>query len=287
MKRLLLCTDGSLFAQSSYHYGAWFAKQLGASINVLYVSDSRGEVIAETTDLSGSIGLGASDNLLKKLVEVEHEQAKRNHQQAKLILADAERTLTNHGVESIQLLHKTGFLFDCLESLEADADLIVIGKQGESANFTPEHLGTNVERIVRSSTKPCLVTPQKFVPVERLLVTYDGSPTGKRILTFLANMPSLHHLGIHLLMVSKAESDITTAECMAEAVSLLHQAGIEPVINILIGEPEKLISQYMQEQSISLLLIGAYSHRQILHPAIGSTTTQLLRSSQVPVLLFR
>ncbi|MEP0904946.1 universal stress protein [Leptolyngbya subtilissima ST-M1] len=107
------------------------------------------------------------------------------------------------------------------------------------------------------------------------------------MLTFLANIPSLHFLGIHLLMVSKAESDITTTECMAEAVSLLHQAGIEPVINILVGEPEKLISQYIQEQSISLLLIGAHSHRQILHAAIGSTITQLLKNSQVPVLLFR
>ncbi|MBW4463170.1 MAG: universal stress protein [Nodosilinea sp. WJT8-NPBG4] len=287
MKRLLLCTDGSLFAKRSYHYGAWFAKQLGAGIDVLYVSDSRGGVIAETTDLSGSIGLGASDSLLKKLVEVEHEQAKRNHQQAKLILADAERALANHGVESVQLIHKTGFLIDYLEALEAGADLLVIGKQGESTDFTPEHLGTNVERIVHSSTKPCLVTPQEFFPVERLLVVYDGSSTGKSMLTFLANMPNLHHFGVHLLMTTKAGSDTTTTECVAEAVSLLHQAGIEPVINLLPGEPEKLISQYIQEQSINLLLIGTYSQRSILHSAIGSTTVQLLKSSQIPVLLFR
>ncbi|MBD2114541.1 MULTISPECIES: universal stress protein [Cyanophyceae] len=287
MKRLLLCTDGSTYAQSSYRYGAWFAKQGGASIDVLYVSDSRDEVIAETTDLSGSIGLGTSESLLKKLVEVEHEQAKRNHQQAKLILADAQQAIANHGVKSIQLLHKTGFLIDHLETLEANADLIVIGKQGESANSTLEHLGTNADRIVRSSTKPCLVTPQEFVPIERLLVAYDGSSTGKSMLTFLANIPGLHHLEIHLLMAARAESDITTTECIAEAVSLLHQAGIKPVITILPEEPEKSISQYAREQDISLLLIGAYSHRSILHTAIDSTTIQLLRSSQIPVLLFR
>ncbi|MBW4484095.1 MAG: universal stress protein [Tildeniella torsiva UHER 1998/13D] len=287
MNRILLCTDGSPFAQSSYYYGAWFADKLGASVDILYVSDDRGQSPAEATDLSGSIGLGASETLLKKLVEVEHQRAKLNHQQAKLILADAEQALTRQGAKSIKLVHKIGFLIDHLETLEASTDLIVLGQRGETADSAPLHLGTNVDRIVHSSTKPCLVTPRQFAPIERLLLAYDGSPTGKRLLKFLADTPGLQHLDIHLLMAVKSESDPKIGNWQTEAVALLQQAGIKPTVSQPMGKPEKLISQYIEEHNISLLLMGIYGDRQTHHLAIGNTTIQLLSSSHIPVLLLR
>ena len=287
MKRILLCTDGSAFAQSSYPYAAWFAERLGASVDVLYVTDSRGQATAEASNLSGSIGLGAAESLLKKLVEVEHERSKLNHQKAKLILADAEAAISAHGATTVKLIHKTGFLVDCLANLEADVDLIVLGKRGDAADFASGHLGANVDRIVRSSTKPCLVTPREYAPIDRLLVAYDGSPTGQRLLTFLAHTPSLKPLDIHLLMAVRSESDPNAARVLAEAVALLQQAGIEPKVSQPVGDPEQAIAQYIDAHNINLLLMGAYGHRRIRHLVIGSTTIQLLRSSQIPVLLYR
>jgi nucleotide-binding universal stress UspA family protein len=54
-----------------------------------------------------------------------------------------------------------------------------------------------------------------------------------------------------------------------------------------VGEPEKAIARYIDDHDISLLLLGAYGHRRIRHLVIGSTTVQLLRSCQIPVLLYR
>jgi nucleotide-binding universal stress UspA family protein len=110
MKNILLCTDGSSYADNIYKYAAWIAKKLDAEINVLSVTDIRTQQAISTGNLSGSIGLGASDQLLQKLVELEHEKAKLNHQKAKLILKTAEKTLKNEGVTNIKLSHKTGFL---------------------------------------------------------------------------------------------------------------------------------------------------------------------------------
>ncbi|MBE9107914.1 universal stress protein [Nodosilinea sp. LEGE 07298] len=287
MKRILLCTDGSAFAQSSYPYAAWFAQGMGASVDVLYVTDSRGQATAEASDLSGSIGLGAAENLLKKLVEVEHERAKLNHQKAKLILANAEAAIAAHGATTVKLIHKTGFLVDCLESLEADVDLIVMGKRGEAADFASGHLGANVDRIVRSGHKPCLITPSTVVPMERLLVAYDGSPTSQKLLRFVADAPSLRNLEIHLLTVASSDSDAEKKRCLAEAEAMLQGAGLTPTASLQIGEPEKAIARYIDDHDISLLLLGAYGHRRIRHLVIGSTTVQLLRSCQIPVLLYR
>lgn len=287
MKTILLCSDGSAFADGIYKYGAWFAHQLQAQMKVLFVSDIRQKVVS-TGNLSGSIGLGASEQLLNELVNLEHEKAKLNKQRAKLILHNAEQVLKAEGLSNLELLNPTGFLVDCFHDFEAESDLIVLGKRGEAAEFASGHLGANVDRIVRSSAKPCLVTPQTFAPIESLLVAYDGSPTGKRVLNFLVDSaPGFKDIEIHLLTVAKKESDAVKSQELADAEETLQQARLTVTTTLSTGAPEKVIADYIEQNKMSLLLMGAYGHRRIRHLVIGSTTVQLLRSVQVPVLLFR
>ncbi|EDX83637.1 universal stress protein family [Synechococcus sp. PCC 7335] len=288
MKTILLCSDGSAFADSIYRYGAWFARQFQAKVKVLFVTDIRGQKVASTGNLSGSIGLGASEQLLNELVNLEYEKAKLNNQRARLILQNASQVLEAEGLAEVELINQTGFLVDCFHNFEADADIVVLGKRGEAAEFASGHLGANVDRIVRSSSKPCLVTPQTFAPIKRLLVAYDGSPTSQRILAFMtANASGFKHVAIHLLTVAKSDSETQRSQTLAKAKQQLQQAGLTLETSLLVGNPEKVIAQYIEQHQINLLVMGAYGHRRIRHLVIGSTTVQLLRSSQTAVLLFR
>ncbi|MEO0395441.1 MAG: universal stress protein [Cyanobacteria bacterium P01_A01_bin.137] len=289
MKTILLCSDGSAFAEGIYRYGAWFARKFEAQAKVLFVTDIRSQKVVSTGNFSGSIGLGASDQLLNDLVNLEHERAKLNNQRARLILKNADEVLKAEGVSDVELLNPTGFLVDCFHDFEASADMVVLGKRGEAAEFASGHLGANIDRIVRSSTKPCLVTPQTFAPIERLLVAYDGSPTGKRILNFLVdNADGFKDIEVHLLTVAKSDSDTERAEQLAKAKDKLQQSvGHTLIASLSTGDPEQVIANYVEQHQISLLVMGAYGHRRIRHLVIGSTTVQLLRSTQIPMLLFR
>ena len=287
MKTILLCSDGSAFADSIYRYGAWFARRFQAEAKVLFVTDIRQKVVS-TGNLSGSIGLGASEQLLDKLVSLEHEKDKLNNQRARLILQNARQVLKAEGLGEVELLNPTGFLVDCFHDFEAEADMVVLGKRGEAAEFASDHLGANIDRIVRSSSKPCLVTPQTFAPIERILLAYDGSPTGKRILNFLVdNASGFKDTEIHLLTVAKSEADDKKTQELAKAEQALQSAELNITASQLTGNPEEVISQYVKQHQISLLMMGAYGHRRIRHLVIGSTTVQLLRSSQIAMLLFR
>ncbi|MEO0804883.1 MAG: universal stress protein [Cyanobacteria bacterium J06643_4] len=287
MKNILLCSDGSAFAESIYRYGAWFASRFQAQARVLFVTDIRQKVVS-TGNLSGSIGLGASEQLMNELVNLEHEKAKLNNKRARLILNNAEAVLKAEGISEIELSNPTGFLVDCFHDFEAEADMVVLGRRGEAAAFASDHLGANIDRIVRSSSKPCLVTPQTFTPIERILLAYDGSPTGKRILDFLvANGQGFEGIEVHLLTVAKTETDSERTQTLAKAEETLQQAGFKTTTSIRTGEPEKVIAQYTEENQINLLMMGAYGHRRIRHLVIGSTTLQLLRNSKIAVLLFR
>ena len=288
MKKILLCSDGSTFAENTYRYGAWFATQLKAEeVDVLCVTDVRGQQTTSKQNLSGSIGIDASENLLERLVELEHEKAKINHQRAKLVLQAAAKALKAEGVERINLLHETGFLVDCLEKFEASCDLVVLGKRGEAAEFASGHLGANLERIVRSSHKPCLVTSRHFKPIERILIAYDGSPSSQKILQFIADSSIFVGLELHIVTVAKSAADETAIAQIESVKQWLKKAGFKSVCSVIEGHSEQAISNYVAEQDINLLLMGAYGHSRIRHLVIGSTTAQMLRSSHIPVLLFR
>lgn len=287
MKRILVCTDGSIFAQSIYRYTAWLAPRLGADVDILYVTHIRSQKVTSTNNFSGSIGIDAAEELLNKLVELEHEKAKLNHQRAKLILEEAKHIFAAEGIQNVKSIHETGFLVDSLHKFEAQADLIVLGKRGESAEFASGHLGANLERIVRASSKPCLITSRQFKPIERLLFAYDGSQSGQKILQFLIQSPAFQGLELHILTVAKKPNDPEAIAHLNEAEQKTKLAGLNPVRQLLQGDPETAIARYIEAQDISLLLMGAYGHSRIRHLVIGSTTAQMLRSSHIPVLLFR
>lgn len=287
MKRILVCTDGSIFAQSSYEYTAWFAPRLNAEVEILYVTDIRSQKVNSTGNLSGSIGIDAAKDLLNKLVELEHEKAKLNHQRAKLILDNAREFFETKDINNIKLIHETGFLVDSFHKFEEGADLIVLGKRGEAAEFASGHLGANLERIVRASHKPCLVTSRQYKLIERLLLAYDGSASCQKILQFLADSSVFDGLELHIITVTKSVEDQTAIARIESAKQLAQQAGFEPVCSVIEGHSEKAIAQYITEQNINLLLMGAYGHSRIRHLVIGSTTAQILRSSHIPVLVFR
>ena len=287
MKRILLCTDGSLFSQSSYQYAAWLATRLTATVDVIYVTDTRRQAAAEAINFSGSIGLDASEALLDRLVALEHEKAKLDRQHANLILQEAQQLLANNGIENVKLIHETGFLVDCLHEFEAQADLIILGKRGESAEFASGHLGSNLERIIRASYKPCLVTSKQFKPIERLLLAYDDSPSCKKMLQFLVDSSAFKGLQLYIVTVAKSSRDEKAIARIEFAKQQARSGGFEPICCSIEGNPEIAIAQCAEENKIDLLMMGAYGHNRIRHLVIGSTTTQILRSSNIPVLLFR
>ncbi|MEO1005953.1 MAG: universal stress protein [Cyanobacteria bacterium J06638_38] len=286
MKKILLCTDGSAYSQVSYQYVAWLAQYIDIDLEILYVTDSRDEQAVQTHDFTGSIGIDCYQQLLSELVELEAAKAKINHQRAKIILQEAQQFFSNRQLNKVKLTHETGFLVDLFQELEQDSDLVVLGKRGENANFATEHLGANLERIVRSSHKPCLVTPREFKPVQRVLFAYDGGKSCHKALDYLSESPLFPEVELHIITVDtgnteKAQQHLTTAQ------ETMVKAGFHPTVKLLSGNPETEMENYIALNNIDFLIMGAYGHSRIRHLIIGSTTAQMLRNSNIPVLLFR
>ncbi|MHB1398583.1 MAG: universal stress protein [Trichloromonadaceae bacterium] len=280
---VLACIDGSTYAPAVCDAAAWAALRLDAPLTFLHVLSKAQE--PRPADLSGSIGLGAREALLEELAALDEKRGKLAQEGGRQLLAAARERAHSAGVATPEALQRHGGLVETLTELEAGIRLLVLGKRGAAAQVAAEHLGSHLERVIRSLQRPTLVTTGEFHPPQRVMLAYDGSATARKGLEMVAGSPLFKGLPCHLVMVG-ADTAETRAE-LARARQSLEQAGFAVPAVILPGEAETVLSRYQKEHDIGLMIMGAYGHSRIRHLLIGSTTTAMLRKSAIPLLLLR
>lgn len=284
MTKILACVDPSTYLASVCDHAAWAAGRTGSAVEVLHVLDPHRERAA-TADFTGAIGLGARDELLDRLTELESTRARLAQEQARTLLAASLQRLKAAGVDDVAGNLRHGSLVETVAEIDAGAELVVIGKRGESADFAKLHLGSNLERVARSVHRPLLVASRGYRPVNRMLIAFDGGPSAQKAVEYAARKPLLKGLACDLLTIGN--DDPATLKRVEAAASTLRAAGFEVTTGVREGQPEEVIAEHVRRNGIDLLVMGAYGHSRIRNLLIGSTTTEMLRSCLVPVLLFR
>lgn len=279
---VLAAVDPSQYATSVADYAAWAAARLGAPLELLHVLDRRGE--ATSRDLSGSLSLGAREDLLAELAALDERRAGLAQKQGRELLEALRTRAIGHGAEP-NVRQRHGSLVETLLELEADVRLFVIGKRGEHADFAKGHLGSNLERVMRAVHRPVLVASRAFRPVGRFLIAFDGSATTRRCVEMVCASPLLRDVDCHVLMIG-APDDAQQAQ-LQWAQATLREAGFDPQMHVATGTPDTVIAAQVDALGIDLLVMGAYGHSRIRAMIVGSTTTQVLRHCAVPVLLLR
>lgn len=282
MSRIIALVDGSTYSESVCDYAAWVAKRKGSSVEVLHVLGRRE---GAQSNLSGNIGLGARSKLMEELAELDIAKAKLAQKRGRAILEDAEARIRAAGVEAVTTRLRHGDLVEEATAAEEGADLIVVGKRGEGADFAKGHLGSNLERVVRASKIPVLVASRAFKPVQRFLIAYDGSAAAMRAVDHIARSDVFGGLEAVLLNVGEEETKARRAIEGAEA--MLKGAGYSVRSEIAKGNPKSVIAEQVKALEADLLMMGAYSASRLRSLIIGSTTSEMIRSCHVPILLFR
>jgi nucleotide-binding universal stress UspA family protein len=207
---------------------------------------------------------------------------------AEVTLGQAAKLIESEGSPvSLIKTNKTGFLVDSLRELEESADMIVLGKRGENAKFATEHLGSTMERVARAATKPCFVASREFRPIESVLISYDDAPSSRKDVEFVKRSSMFSGARIHLVTVSPNERGQEHLKVLKEAELYLREAGHPLTCQMLHGDTAPSVIDYVKENEIDMLVMGAYGLTRIRRLIIGSSTTEMLRGCQLPTLLFR
>ena len=284
MRRILACVDGSAYGQICSKYAVWLSKELDVPVTVLYVSELWQYETPLIADFGGTLGAQPYLGLTAQLKEIENSKAKAICDYVKKLFAEA-------GIpDNVEFEHRSGLLVDCIDEFEnqkKNIDFIILGKRGENANLAKGHLGSNMERVIRASRRPCFVANRKFIEQKKILLAYDGSPSATRALNWLANTKAFPKCEIHVGTVGKPGAEAEASQLLIEAESIFQGTDKKPICQVLSGAPGESIEKYVIENAVTALLMGAYGHSRIRQFIIGSTTSELVRRCLVPVVMFR
>jgi nucleotide-binding universal stress UspA family protein len=282
--KLLVCIDGSAYADNLCTHAAWVAKQINAEIDLLHVLRRPSDYQAPT-DHTGLIGLDARSDLLEELTRVDEERGRLDQEKGKIILEHGAKILKEAGVETINLKHRRGSLVETIQEFEDSVDMIFMGKRGEHADMNSVFLGANLEKVARAIHKPLFIASSVVRPIKRFLIAYDGKDSVRKAIDYITEHPLLKKgLECHLLVVERAKGDIETST----AEQKLNQAGFTTILKTEQSHHvDQVISSYVEQNKVDLLITGAYSHSRMHSLLLGSTTASLIKSCKVPLLLFR
>ena len=278
IKSILVSTDGSPYGDIAAEYAISLSKRLGARLIGLHTLDSRmldGPLMA---DISGWLGAQPYAGQLPQFRELLEEKGKA------VLTSFADRCeKENIAAETIL---KTGHPAHVALQEEARAELLIFGQKGEHAQWSGM-LGSITERIIRSSNRPSMITPESYRPIDKILCAFDGSDHAGNALHEATELAV--GLDVELLILTVTEDDdFETAERTAvDGLKLAQAHGCTCGMRVAGGEARRVILEQAGEQGCDLIVMGAYGHSRIREMILGSVTTHVIAHTTVPVMFVR
>ena len=286
MNKILACIDTRGNTDAVIDWAAWAAVRLACPLEFLHVLERHPEVAA-VTDFSGAIGVDAQESLLKELSDQDERQSMAMRQAGRELLSRARSRAAAAGAQQLDARLRHGDFVQTAIELQAEAGLFVLGEHyhapAQQARIRAEH---DLEHVIRGVSSSVLVaTAEAFEAPQRVVVAFDGSPGARKALARLAQHPLV--AGLPVLVAMVAPDTVLARQQLREAQAALLAAGATAETELVAGEPQQVLPQLVKRQAPALLVMGAFGHSRLRQLLVGSTTTSLLRFSDVPVLILR
>jgi len=262
--------------------GEWHVQKQIESQNlfedILFATDGRAEgwvaleqaiIVAELegSEIKGLIVEGKSDSGYlnhEDLERVFNERLSQSGIKGNLVFA--------HGKIAQTILERSHF-----------NDLIVLRLSHPLKPEFISRLKSGMRTIIRQSSRPILVVRDQISTMNHLLLAYDGSAKGGEALFIGKYLCQKYHKHISLLVVSdEAERGNALLEQAKEYLG-------DICVSSIMREATEGVSQTILDEAKSrdadMILMGGYGFPPLLEVFFGSTVDDVLRGTQIPVVI--
>jgi nucleotide-binding universal stress UspA family protein len=280
----VLCgIDGSNISEAVCDYASWIAKKINAPLKLLHTIEHN--PIPAVADLTGTLGLGTSEELLQELTQVEQERSRLLIEQGNQMLKAARERAVTNGVSQVDIRQRHGALAESLIDMEEQIRVLVVGIRGEQHQQKNSGVGTQLESTIRALHKPIFVVNKAFNEPRTIMLAYNGSDAANKALDLVSTSPLFKGMPCHLVYVGDDEPNAN--QLLAVGERQLAASGVEVKKVKLKGKLEDVLAQYQIDQNIDLMVMGAFGHSRIREILLGSFTAKMLEKTQRPLLLLR
>ena len=180
----------------------------------------------------------------------------------------------------------TGIADDRIVERGAQCGLLVLGRDGEHAEFRSALIGSVVDASIRKTSKPAVVVPAGAELSGPLVLAFDGSPGSRIAAKLTVELANRLAEPVHVFVDSK---DKGRAAARFDEVRRLLGALSVPVRETAstLGRPDVKVIDAAREAGAGLIVMGAFGRSRITEFFLGSNSAAVIRNSPVAVLLAR
>lgn len=271
MKRILVPTDFSLQAENALKVAVELAKRNDSKIIILHSMEM--PVHLATTD-KGSLPEAL---YFVKLAEKHFTEL-------------LEKPYIEHAHVTTKI--GQGELYDDINETvkKDDIDLIIMGSHGASG-FKEMFIGSNTEKVVRTSDIPVLVikNDRPEFEIKDFVFATDFSPECKTTLKKAQDFAESFNATLHLLYVNTPSGFKTTREAKEMMEVFIKGSGLTNyTLNIYNDlSVEKGILGFAMDSQAQLIGMSTHGRKGISHFFNGSISEDLVNHANMPVITFK
>lgn len=275
IKSILVPTDFSKEAESALKVAAQIAKKTNAKINLLHIID----LPVYQPDLVTS---GTNESTPEALFFMEQTNQR------------IKETLSQSFLEGIDIQEKVSFesVTDGIINMseENNNDIIIMGSHG-TTGFEEIFIGSNAEKVVRTSKKPVLVIKEEcdIFNINDLVYATSFEESNKPCLKAAGDFAALIEAKLHLLWINTPSGFKTTYQIEHKMNKTI---GDLPIRNYTLNiyndnSVEKGILNFANSINAGMIGISTHGRKGISHFFNGSLGEDVVNHAKRPVLTFK
>ncbi|EZH74361.1 universal stress protein UspA [Aquimarina atlantica] len=275
MKSILVPTDFSKQAESALKVAAQIAKKNNAKIYLLHIL----ELPMHLTDLMSSGAPGPAPEAVFFM--------KQTHKKF-------EEVLNQDYLKDIDVIETVNFedvLHGIIDSsTKNNVDIIIMGSHG-STGFEELFIGSNAEKVVRTSKKPVLVIKEDcdIFEINDFVYATNFDDEDKPCLLAAHDFSKSIQAKLHLVWINTANGFKTTYETEEKMNNMISNLAIEGYsLNIYNDNTvEKGILNFADSINAGMIGISTHGRKGISHFINGSLGEDVVNHAKRPVLTFK
>ena len=275
MKKILVPTDFSGFANNALEVAADIALKTNASIMLLHAN----EKMVTATPL-------AEYYLYDKAIEDEYlDMVNESLKKTLAEIADNDK-FARVKIETAVI---GGPMVSVIEEVVKDhaIDLIVMGTRGASG-MEEFFIGSNTEKVIRRAPCPVLALPKAVTSFSKIVFPTTLKEDQKGAFSALAELQDIFHGEITLLYLNNPSHLKDNAAIEARKNELLKATALGKatlfVSDADVFNEEEAILDFAHQQKADLIVMATHQRRGLAHMFMGSITEDTVNHSDIPVL---
>lgn len=275
MKKILVPTDFSEQAENALKLAAQLAKKHNAEIYMLHI-------IELPPDMTNPVGDTRTSDLPEEIYFMKLAQKKFSELLKKPYLQDIRVHDTVEFNKPFEGIMETAKKHGC--------DFIIMGSQGASG-FKEMFVGSNTEKVVRSSEIPVLVIKNDHpgFKVNNLVFATNLEPESKKVLKQVVDFAKLLEAKLHLVFINTANDFMSTQDIDDNLVNYMEGLPFNDYEFHIYNDSsvESGILHFAKKMNADIIGVATHGRKGLSHFFNGSISEDLVNHTKMPVVTFK